>query len=53
MEKHGRHERQADSLIHDYMGVDYAIIWDVVKNIIPILKTQIEMIIENEKTSSL
>jgi uncharacterized protein with HEPN domain len=41
-----------DKLIHDYMGVDYAIVWDVVKNIIPILKTQIEMIIENEKTNN-
>ncbi len=38
-----------DKLIHDYMGVDYSIVWDVVKNIIPVLKNQIEIIIEKEK----
>ncbi len=37
-----------DKLIHDYMGVNYAIVWDVVKNIIPTLKQQIEKIIEQE-----
>jgi len=34
-----------DKLIHDYMGVNYSIVWDVVKNKIPILKSQIESII--------
>ena len=33
-----------DKLIHDYMGVNYSIVWDVVKNIIPVLKEQIEEI---------
>jgi uncharacterized protein with HEPN domain len=37
-----------DKLIHDYMGVNYSIVWDVVKNIIPILKEQIEEIIKEE-----
>jgi uncharacterized protein with HEPN domain len=30
-----------DRLIHDYMGVNYSIIWDVVKNKIPELYEQI------------
>lgn len=37
-----------DKLIHDYMGVNYSIVWDVVKNIIPVLKEQIEEIITEE-----
>lgn len=32
-----------DKLIHDYVGVDYTIVWDVVKNRIPILQTQIQL----------
>lgn len=34
-----------DKLVHDYMGVNYYIVWDVAKNIIPTLTTQIETII--------
>jgi uncharacterized protein with HEPN domain len=30
-----------DRLIHDYMGVNYSIVWDVVKNKIPELYKQI------------
>ena len=26
-----------DRLVHDYMGVNYYIVWDVAKNIIPVL----------------
>ena len=37
-----------DRLIHDYMGVDYSIVWDVVKNKIPELYDQIESVIEKE-----
>jgi len=37
-----------DKLIHDYMGVNYSIVWDVVKNKIPALKKQIESIIDKE-----
>ena len=30
-----------DRLIHDYFGVDYDLVWDVVRNRIPELRTQI------------
>ena len=38
-----------DKLIHDYMGINYLIVWDVAKNIIPTLIPQIEEIIEAGK----
>ena len=34
-----------DRLVHDYMGVNYMIVWDVAKNIIPTLIPQIERIL--------
>ena len=34
-----------DRLIHHYFGVDYEIVWDVVKNEIPRLKEQISTIV--------
>ena len=34
-----------DRLVHDYMGVNYMIVWDVAKNIIPTLIPQIEKIL--------
>jgi uncharacterized protein with HEPN domain len=37
-----------DRLIHDYMGVNYSIVWDVVKNKIPELHAQIIEVIENK-----
>jgi uncharacterized protein with HEPN domain len=37
-----------DRLIHDYMGVNYAIVWDVIINKIPELNTQVNNVIENE-----
>ena len=37
-----------DRLIHDYMGVDYSIVWDVIKNKIPELCQQVVNVIENE-----
>ena len=37
-----------DRLIHDYMGVNYSIVWDVIKNKIPELSEQIVFVIENE-----
>ena len=37
-----------DRLIHDYFGVDYQLVWDVVKNKIPQLKKEIEQILERE-----
>lgn len=35
-----------DRLIHDYFGVDYEIVWDVVHNHIPELRNQIAAIVE-------
>ncbi|MCD4789188.1 MAG: DUF86 domain-containing protein [Bacteroidales bacterium] len=38
-----------DILIHDYVGINYSIVWDVVKNKIPELTEQIKQVIsENE-----
>ena len=35
-----------DKIIHHYFGVDYEIVWDIIKNELPSLKAQIENIIE-------
>jgi uncharacterized protein with HEPN domain len=35
-----------DRLIHDYMGVNYSIVWDVLKNKIPELHKQILEVLE-------
>lgn len=45
MEKYGRNERQ---LIHDYIGVNYAIVWDVLVNKIPGLHIQIQEVLHNK-----
>lgn len=37
-----------DRLIHDYIGVDYTIVWDVIKNKIPDLQIQISQVITSE-----
>lgn len=37
-----------DKLIHDYMGVNYSIVWDVMMNKIPELNSQISTIISNQ-----
>ncbi|VAW29160.1 Protein of unknown function DUF86, BT0167 group [hydrothermal vent metagenome] len=37
-----------DKLIHDYFGINYSIVWDVVLNKIPNLKNQIEKILSEE-----
>jgi uncharacterized protein with HEPN domain len=34
-----------DRLIHDYFGVDYELVWDVVQNRIPALRQQIREIL--------
>ena len=36
-----------DRLIHDYIGVDYSIVWDVIKNKIPGLYSQIIHVIDD------
>jgi uncharacterized protein with HEPN domain len=35
-----------DKLIHDYFGINYTIVWDVVKNKIPDLTRQIEKVLK-------
>ena len=35
-----------DRLIYDYIGVDYSIVWDVIKNKIPELYKQINQVIQ-------
>jgi len=37
-----------DRLIHDYIGVNYLIVWDVVKNEIPQLLEQMEELLNPE-----
>lgn len=34
-----------DRLIHDYFGVDYDLVWDVVRNRVPALRSQIAAIL--------
>lgn len=41
-----------DRLIHDYMGVNYSIVWDVAKNKIPELSLQIQNIIDSGEQSN-
>lgn len=36
-----------DILIHDYFGIDYELIWDIVKNEIPSLCKQVEDILKD------
>ena len=38
-----------DKLIHDYFGINYSIVWDVIKNKIPKLTKQIENVIKTNK----
>lgn len=38
-----------DRLVHDYMGVNYFIVWDVAKNIIPELIPQIQEVIQSSQ----
>jgi uncharacterized protein with HEPN domain len=35
-----------DRLIHDYFGVDYDLVWDVVRNRIPTLRDQVAALLE-------
>jgi len=41
--------RARDKLIHHYFGVDYYIVWDIVKNHIPLLKAAALKIINREE----
>lgn len=37
-----------DRLIHGYFGIDYDIVWDVVMNKVPVLRQEIEAIVQSE-----
>jgi uncharacterized protein with HEPN domain len=37
-----------DRLIHDYFGINYSIVWDVVTNKIPELNSKIQEVLNNE-----
>ena len=39
-----------DRFIHDYIGVNYSIVWEVVSNKIPELNNQLEEVLNDEKT---
>ena len=41
-----------DKLIHGYFSVDYEIVWDVAKNIIPEFKYQLIKIMDAEKNKN-
>lgn len=41
-----------DRVIHDYLGVDYGIVWDVVRNKVPALREELERILAAEDESS-
>lgn len=38
-----------DKLIHDYFGIDYDLVWDVIQNKIPKLKLQLDVLFEDFK----
>jgi len=41
-----------DRVVHDYLGVDYEIVWDVVRNKIPALRIELERILAAEDESA-
>ena len=40
-----------DRLIHRYFGIDYDLVWDVVINKVPMLRQEIQQIIQNENNN--
>ncbi len=38
-----------DILIHEYFGIDYQLLWDIVKNKVPVLASQIEKVLQDLK----
>ncbi|MFT6054127.1 MAG: hypothetical protein ACJAS3_001909 [Roseivirga sp.] len=38
-----------DKLIHDYFGIDYDLVWDVIQNKTPKLKLQMDLLFEHFK----
>lgn len=41
-----------DKLIHDYFGIDMEIVWDIISNELPELKTKVEKAIQSLGTGS-
>ena len=39
-----------DKLIHNYLGIDYEIIWQIIDREIPKLKKELKLVIKKEKT---
>ncbi|HLD52924.1 MAG TPA: DUF86 domain-containing protein [Sediminibacterium sp.] len=37
-----------DRLIHDYMGVNYSIVWDVLTSKIPVLHNQVKVVLHKD-----
>ena len=38
-----------DKLIHDYFGVDYVLVWDIVQNELPSLEKRIDTILQEKQ----
>jgi uncharacterized protein with HEPN domain len=38
-----------DKLIHDYFGIDYEIVWDIIQNKLPELNKEVSDILNSEK----
>lgn len=41
--------RMRDKLIHPYFGVNYGVVWDIVQQDLPLMKTHIEEILKTEQ----
>ncbi|MBU8902821.1 MAG: DUF86 domain-containing protein [Victivallales bacterium] len=41
--------RMRDRLIHHYFGVDYELVWDIIKENIPVFKEQLEKILKDSE----
>jgi len=41
-----------DVLIHQYFGIDYKTVWDIVKNHVPFLKEQVDRIFKEIETKN-
>ena len=39
-----------DKLIHDYFGIDYEIVWDIIQNKLPDLNKEVSDILNSEKS---
>ena len=39
-----------DKLIHDYFGIDYEIVWDIIENKLPDLYKEVSFMLDSENT---